>query len=357
MCRRRVIALTIPQDVPTQLLCDPDFQGDAIPPRKSAPAAQKLLDGNSAMIGQTSRRVGPLLLIAFIGACSPQSVPPPDESYSRSPAGGGLDGAPGGGADAAPGGGIVDATTLDASGGDGGLVSDGSAPHSSPFQGFDVMVAPIVVTDASYDPVAHDGGMRGGGNSTVCYQELAWWMTGAMLDPTVVASSAAAQLNPLLSAQHPLTLADYVDSAGQYWLQISGTETNGVEQQYFPYQYAVAPAALAITAGEYPTLTATPPSSQPSGGFIRLLDSSQAEVWIPITQIAASATAGDPLCQSLANGSLTAIVPVSAASTSLAINGATTTLAQVLGPTTATAPVGWSIGIIFTATVVQGTFK
>jgi hypothetical protein len=39
------------------------------------------------------------------------------------------------------------------------------------------------------------------------------------------------------------------------------------------------------------------------------------------------------------------------------INGATTTLAQVLGPTTATAPVGWSIGIIFTATVVQGTFK
>jgi hypothetical protein len=312
------------------------------------------------MIGkaQSSRLVVPSLLIAFIGACTPQNAPPPDPSYVGGPLGTGSDGGRSPRADAGGGGSAgLDATATDAAGTDAGLASDTSPSQTTPFQGFDVAVSPDYPTDASYTPVRPDTGIRGGGDSTVCYQQMAWWMTGAALDTSVVSSSAAAQLNPLLSAQHPLTLADYVDSAGQYWLQVSGTETNGVQQQYFPYQYAVAPAALSIAPGQYPVLTATPPSSQPSGGFIRLLDSSQTEVWIEITQISVSATAGDPLCQTLTSGTLTAIVPKAAGSTALVVGGGSTTVGQVFGPTTATAPAGWNIAVTFAASKTQGSFK
>jgi hypothetical protein len=306
------------------------------------------------MIGQTARMrlVGPLALTSFIAACAPQDVPPPD-GYIGGPSGSRRDA-----------GGDATAPSSDASGASDGAVprddtgnaSDGSASRT-PFQGFDVSEIPPYPADASYNPVRPDSGVRGGGDSTVCYQQMAWWMTGAMLDAGVVSSAAAATLNPLLSLQHPLTLADYVDSSGHYWLQISGTETNGVQQQFFPYQYATAPASLVISPSQYPVLTATPPNGQQSGGWIRLVDSSQSEVWIEITQVAASATAGDPLCQTLTNGSLTAIIPATSGNTPLVINGASTTVSQVFGATTATAPPGWSIGITFTATKTQGTFK
>jgi len=314
------------------------------------------------MIGKTpsSRLVIPSLLTAFICACSPQNPPPPDQSYVAGQTGTGPDGGRGMRGDASSGSGSVggdfDATAANAPR-DSGLASDAPPSRTTPFQGFDVAVAPDYPTDASYTPQRPDTGIRGGGDSTVCYQQMAWWMTGAALDTSVVTPSAAAQLNPLLSTQHPLTLADYVDASGQYWLQVSGTETNGVQQQYFPYQYAVAPAALSIAPGQYPVLTATPASSQPSGGFIRLVDSSQAEVWIEITQVSVNVTAGDSLCQTLTGGSLTAIVPATSGSTPLAVGGGSTTVAQVFGPTTASAPAGWNIAITFAASKIQGSFK
>ena len=262
--------------------------------------------------------------------------------------------------------GDVLAEQVDAAGVDEGGIEAQAAPgeaaadapsRTGPFEGFDVSEVPPYPDEASYNPERPDGSTRGGGDSTVCYQQLAWWMTGATIDPSVVSGGAPDLLNPLLSAQHPLTLADFADASGQYWLQISGTETNGISQQYFPYQYAAAPASLVISPGPYPVLTATPSSAQPSGGWLRLIDSSQAEVWIELSQIAASATAGDALCQTLTNGTLKAIIPATSGSTPLVIDGGTTTLAQVFGPMTTTTPAGWLFGMTFSATKTQGTFK
>ncbi len=313
------------------------------------------------MIGRTHARtfVALLALSSSIGACTPRDVPPPGDSYVGGTIGNHPDG--GGNAQVDSSSSPADAEASAASDAteprdETGTASDASPPKI-PFQGFDVAEVPPYPADAGYQPVRPDSGMRGGGDSTVCYQQMAWWMMGATLDTSVVSASAAGLLNPLLSGQHPLTLADYVDAAGHYWLQISGTETNGVQQQYFPYQYATAPASLAIASGQYPVLTATPPSAQPSGGWIRIVDSSQAAVWIEITQVSATATAGDPLCQTLTSGSLSAIIPATSGSTPLVANGARTTVAQVFGATTSTAPPGWTIGILFSATKTQGTFK
>lgn len=244
-------------------------------------------------------------------------------------------------------------------GADGSLSVDGSQTtdgSGSGFAGFDVIQVPPVPSDGGYNPTPPDSGMRGGGDSTVCRQQLGWWMNGPALD-AAVSPNAAGSLNSLLSAQHPLTLADYVDSSGKYWLDASGTETNGIQQQYFPYQYSPTPSALDISTDAYPLLNATSPSAPASAGWIRLVDSSGAEVWIPMTQVSAAATAADSMCQSLTNGRLTAVVPASAGSTSLVVGGGTTTVGQLFGAFTASSPPGWNIAITFTATKAQVTFK
>jgi hypothetical protein len=348
-----VIALTGPRRVAPRT---PGVRVDAHESIDGSRAARKLLCPLPGMIGnaQGLRLVAQLALTSFIVACTPHDAPPPGGGSSGGPNADWTDA----GSDASrtfPARADGDATASDAleAGTETGVASDSSPPKTGPFQGFDVTEVPPYPDDAAYRPIPPDSAMRGGGDSTVCYQQLAWLMNDVALDTSSVPSSAASQLNPLFSTQHPLTLADFVDASGHYWLQISGTETNGVRQQYFPYQYATAPASLAIAPSEYPVLTATPPS----GGWIRLVDSSQAEVWIEITQISANATAGDPLCQSLTNGRLTAIVPATSGNTPLVLGGTTTTVAGVFGATTATAPLGWTIGMTFTATKTQVTFK
>jgi hypothetical protein len=315
---------------------------------------------------RTWHRAAAAAIVACVGAlgtfCTPNAQPPGlgDQPPSPSGADGGYVGSrvagDSGGADVA-----TDGNLLGDGGrmADGGQPADGSQPSDamgSGFTGFDVVQVPPVPQDASYNPTPPDSGSRGGGDSTVCRQQLAWWTSGAMLDATV-SPSAAASMNSLLSAQHPLTLADYVDSNGAYWLDVSGTETNGVQQQYFPYQNSPNPAALAISTDTYPQLTGTSPAGEPSTGWIRLIDSSGSEVWIPMVQVATTVTAGDSLCQSLTNGQLTAVVPFTAAGTTLVLSGAATTVGQVFGNTTATSPSGWNIVITFTASKVQVTLK
>jgi hypothetical protein len=225
------------------------------------------------------------------------------------------------------------------------------------FRGFDAAESPPYPDDAAYNPTAPDGTVKGGGDSTVCRQQLAWWLTSAALDTSIVSATVAGSLGPLLSAQHALTLADFGDGGSPTSLVISGTETNGVLQQYFPYQYPTTPAALVISSDSPPVLTATSPVAQPSSGWIRLVDSSQAEVWIAMTNISVSVTAGDTLCQTLSNGRLSAIVPASAGSTSLVVGGSRSTVAELFGATDAASPSGWSLAMTFSASKTQVTLK
>ena len=221
----------------------------------------------------------------------------------------------------------------------------------------DVTIGPP--DDASQDvTAATDAPLHG----NVCAQQLGWWMAGATLDTSVVSASAAAALNPLLSVQNPVTLAEsFLDAgpsdAGPSWIFISGTETNGVSQQYFPFTFPATPAALVQAPGSNPVFTATSPSGQPSTGWIRLLDSTQAEVWIAITNISATLTAGDSLCQTLSSGKVDAIIPTSAGTTTMVLAGGTTSVAAVFGASTSTSPPGWNIRLSFTGQKVQVTFK
>ena len=224
----------------------------------------------------------------------------------------------------------------------------------------DVVIGPPEDAPASDVGPPSDGSIHGSGN--VCAQLLGWWTVGATLDTNVVGASAAAALNPLLSAQNPITLADsFLDGgpsdAGPSWLFISGTKTNGASQQYFPFTNPATPAALVQTPGANPVFTATSPSGQPSTGWIRLLDSTQAEVWIALTNISATMTAGDALCQSISAGEVDAVIPTSAGATTMVLSSGSTSVGAVFGATTSTSPPGWNIRLTFSAQKVQVTFK
>ncbi|HEY5242712.1 MAG TPA: hypothetical protein VIJ22_14630 [Polyangiaceae bacterium] len=222
----------------------------------------------------------------------------------------------------------------------------------------DVTIGPPA--DAAQDAVPPTDA-SGHGNGNVCSQQLAWSMVGASLDSNVSAGAATA-LNPLLSVQNPITLAEsFLDGgtsdAGPSWIFVSGTETNGVSQQYFPFMYPTSPAALVQTPGANPVFTATSPAGQPSTGWIRLLDSTSAEVWIALTNISATLTAGDAQCQSLSSSEVDAVVPTSAGTTTMVLGSGSTTVSTVFGATTSSSPAGWNIRLTFTGQKAQVTFK
>jgi hypothetical protein len=249
---------------------------------------------------------------------------------------------------------------------DSGPVDSGSLLDATLLSSYDAPIftdaAGLVPIDDAASPASSppDGAMRGGGgDSTICTQALAWRVTGATLDPAVVGSGAAAQLNPLLSAQQPLTLADVGADGGGMVLQVSGTLANGIAQQYFPYQYPASPAPLVISVtGALPTFLATSPVAQPSTGWLHVVDVATNDVWIPMSNISTSATAGDALCGSLTGGEVLAVIPASGAGTSMMLGGGATTVAQLFGTPTSVFPPGWSVRLLFpTASKVQVTFK
>jgi hypothetical protein len=264
-----------------------------------------------------------------------------------------------------------DASVEAAATAEGGTLDTGSPKDATAIGAYEASIfadssglVPVNEADAMASMNPGDGAvpMRGGGgDSTVCAQSLGWWVVGATLDPAVVAPNAASQLNPLLSAQHPLTLADFATAGGGMMLQVSGTLANGISQQYFPFQYPATPAPLVISStGPLPTFAATAPTgaTQTSAGFLHVVDSSMADVWIPLSNVSTTATAGDALCQSLTGGQVTGVIPSTAGATSMVIAGATTSVDQLFGSPTSTSPAGWTISLLFpSAKIVQVTFK
>lgn len=286
---------------------------------------------------------------------------------SSSSSGGNSSGGSGGSSGSSSGG--VDASHPETGATDGGVDSATDAmvdattmAEAASFDGAvfgDVAIGPPV--DAAQDALPPpDASIHGSGN--VCAQALGWWTVGATLDPSVVSASAVSALNPLLANQNPLTLAESFEDAGASdagpsWIVISGTETNGISQQYFPFAYPTTPAALAQTAATDPLFTATSPAGQPSTGWLLLVDSTQADVWIALTNLSASLVAGDPQCQTLSSGEVDAVIPTSAGTTTMVLGSGSTTVAAVFGAATSTSPPGWNIRLSFSGQKVQVTFK
>jgi hypothetical protein len=255
--------------------------------------------------------------------------------------------------------GIVDARTKDAgkSAIDGGPETGSDAmvsgKDSSPFTGFGDGSGGFPADPDGGSMLPPDASKPDAGGSSVCAQSLGWWLVGATLDTTVVPATAASQLTPLLSSQHPITIADYSDASAGRVVLVSGTLTNGIGQQYFPFTYPTSPATLSLSADADPVFTATPPSA----GWIHVVDASASDVWISLSNPSFTATATDSQCQGLTSGQLSAVIPASAGTTSLVVSSGSTTIAELFGIETSSSPAGWNLALTFTAQKVQVTLK
>jgi hypothetical protein len=240
----------------------------------------------------------------------------------------------GGGADASP----ADTGTSDAS------VMDSTADAAED--------APPPDAPSNPNP---DGGIRVGppdsGYQTTCEQPLGWWATGAALDATGTPGSFPAQVNPLIAGGNPITLADYQGDAGDWWLRVSATETGGGQEQYFP--------AVHLPLVDVPMSRMTTGFASASGGagWLKVIDASQAEVWIQLDQVMATASYGDVFCQTLINATVAAVIDASAGSTAITTGSGATTVGALLGAQNSTAPAGWTMRLTLSGQKVQVSFK
>jgi hypothetical protein len=261
------------------------------------------------------------------------------------------------GSSGSSGGGIV---RMDSGRGEeGGEGMDAAAPETGPTDG-SPLDAPA---DGSFDappPDAPsnpnpDGGIRvappDSGYQTTCDQPLGWSATGAALDATVTPGAFATQVNPLLANASPLTLADYQGDAGDWWLRVSGTDTGGGQEQYFPAAHLPlvdVPMSRVMTGFA---------SGSAGAGWLKIVDASQTEVWIQLDQVMTTVSYGDVFCQTLINGAVTAIIDASASSTAINTASGATTVGALLGSPSSSAPAGWTMRLLFSGQKTQVSFK
>ena len=184
-------------------------------------------------------------------------------------------------------------------------------------------------------------------------------LPGATLNPTVVPAGAVAQLNPLLSAQHPLTLADLRADGGML-LQVSGTLANGISQQYFPVRLpgdarpahdrddGLVAVALGLSAPE-----------APSTGWVHLVDASASDVWIPLTAVSTTQPRATRSASRSSSGQSNAVIPSSGGSVGLASpTGARRSRSCWRHDPASINPAGWAVRVLFpSAAIAQVTFK
>ncbi len=189
-------------------------------------------------------------------------------------------------------------------------------------------------------------------NDQACEAQLGWWAVNAAFDGNVTPSSFADAANPLLAQPnaHPFVVVDYQDDNLAWTLRAAGTRTNGNYQQYFPVEFPSD--TMPMTRA---TLSFTGAAANTS--WMVVVDASQSEVWIALANVSVAATYGDEYCQSLTSGTLAAIIPASAASTSITTTDGATTLGALLGGETSASPAGWSVSVTFDAQKVDVSSK
>ncbi len=149
----------------------------------------------------------------------------------------------------------------------------------------------------------------------------------------------AAIVNPLLLGQHPFSVS-VAGASGTWMMRASGTLTNTSLEEYFPVQYPVLPTDMSLTSVGFA-------SSAPSdAGWIVFIDAASTRVWIPVTQVAVSATFQSGGCLD-ASGTLDAIALAAAGSLVAETMIGKVQLADLLGPQTSPSPAGWFVRLSF----------
>lgn len=207
--------------------------------------------------------------------------------------------------------------------------------------------API---DASVRPQTH--------TDNLCnVSPIGWWATRASIDASVGAPELAAALNALfaLPNAHPITLAGYIAEAGGseptgWRFKATASLTNGIGQQYFPFDHAAASVTAARTS------TAVGSGEHEASAWLHVLDGAGADVWLPLADVDVHASVPDSYCAHLGDGVLTATLAHTASAISMTlVDGAVTNLAGLLG---AEGPAGgWPLRMTFEAEKVQITLK
>jgi hypothetical protein len=186
------------------------------------------------------------------------------------------------------------------------------------------------------------------GGPVPCNSE--WWATDSAFDTTVTPPSFSSAVNPIVvtSSIHPFTLA-VTNAQGTGWTgTASGTATNGNGDQYFP------PANPATATSMTVTSTSVATDAPETTAWFHIYDAAGNDIWIPIANVALSAQYGDTTCDTLVNGTLTAVILASASSTVIKpLDQAATTMGALLGTQTSTSPAGWNVQMAFDASSVQ----
>jgi hypothetical protein len=189
------------------------------------------------------------------------------------------------------------------------------------------------------------------GTDAACQKPLGWWATNAAFDSSITPATFKSGVNPLLVGQHPVTIADYVDSSSVWTLRASGTLTNGSFQQYFPYTNPSDAVGMTRLTASFSSASAA------SQGWLVVVDASSTNVWVALANVTVSASYLDAYCQKLTGGQLDGVIPSSAGSTSITTKSGGTTLGALLGTYTSSSPQGWNIRLGFDGEKVQVSSK
>ncbi|MEA2752858.1 MAG: hypothetical protein QOI41_7001 [Myxococcales bacterium] len=226
----------------------------------------------------------------------------------------------------------------------------GAAASSSSSDGGDAAAMPPAPIDAPPRPQTH--------TDDLCnVSPIAWWSTGAAVDPTVVTPELATALNALfgLPNAHPITLAGYIAAEGGsepagWRFKATASLTNGIGQQYFPFDHAATSVTAARTATEVGT------GEHEASAWMHVVDGAGADVWLPLLDVDVHATVPDSYCAHLGGGVLTATLAHTASAISMTlVDGSLTNLAGLLGAEGAAG--GWPLRLTFEAEKVQISLK
>lgn len=186
---------------------------------------------------------------------------------------------------------------------------------------------------------------------------IGWWATSAAIDGAAGTPELAAALNPLfaLPNAHPITLAGYIASedSGEpagWRFKATASLTNGIGQQYFPFDHA----ATSVTAARTSTSVAT--GEHEASAWLHVVDGGGADVWLPLLDVDVHATVPDSYCAHLGGGVLTATLGHAASAIPMTlVDGSMTNVAGLLG---AEGPAGgWPLRLTFEAEKVQISLK
>jgi hypothetical protein len=186
------------------------------------------------------------------------------------------------------------------------------------------------------------GGSMGSGTADACSTAANWQASKVSFDESESPKHFARALNTLITAQSAPAIAvtNYMAPGCVWMVSFSapqGTADGALHSATYTKMFR-HPAAL-WTAAPQPT------------GWIRVIDTTQKTVWIPIADLTGSASFAGTQCSSISQGEASATIPASAASLAITTSEGATTLGDLLGKRTSND--GWQVRLTFSAELAK----